>query len=402
MNKGFIVGTLASTVLATVQAQTLEADWLYASPSGTWVERSVTLNSNTTALRFPVENMNPALFWWHSDDASAQVSWQSSYNRNWPKQGDVATSEDFQGEWTVDQVLANTIVLSQSDARRYWPMTQLHRLQWPASSSESNFEMTIRRESSKASDFSYAWQDYNIRAAVNYRIAMGEDPVLHQTLILTNDSPYDIESNGYSFSMTEQPVAVMHEMVSRMDAAVSAPVASQSQGVATLVSDQVVNLQANSNVWLPVTSLELQPLEKRYSLNWDTRMQGLQQANSQVKLVAKKGSLPTIAGPITLGVFDQQLPVLNSQYQPGSAQEATLSLGQSSLVTVESKMVGENQWQLSVHNRTDENATLDLMITHWNGNRSEKIPMEIEIKAQSNKKVEVNMGVGGKIRIDKK
>ncbi|WP_411743752.1 hypothetical protein [Reinekea sp.] len=388
--------------LSLLQAESLEVDWLYMSPSGTWLERNETLTETKTPLALPIDNLNPDLFWWQSTDAKTQVTWQSPFAQGWPKQGDVVKSDQLTGDWLIEKVQPQHLVLVQESERRFWPMAQIHLLQWSQSEADKSFELLIEQPTNKTNQFQYAWQDGQINARVTYRLSLTDEPVLNQSLIVSNNSQYDLTAKGYSFAMNQQrPFAVMHEMVSRAQSDMATPQASQSEGIPTLVGNNPVQLNAQANLWLPVSATTLSSVERIYSLTWDTRMQGTQQANSAVKITSAD-VLPDIPGSITLGVFDQQIATLSSQYQPSSDHEAILNLGQSTLVTLESKVVGENQWSLIVTNRTDEDATLDLLISHWNGKTSEQIPMPIKVKANDMKKVAIQLGVGGKVTIGKK
>lgn len=387
--------------LAVVQADSIEVDWLYMSPSGTWLERNETLTDIKTPLALPIDNLNPELFWWQSSDAKTQVTWQSPFAQGWPKQGDVVTSEQLTGDWVIEKVQQQYLVLVQESKRRFWPIAQMHLLQWTQSEADSAFELLIEQPSKQSNQFQYAWQDGSINARVTYRLSLTDDPVLNQSLIVSNNSQYDLTAKGYSFAMSQQrPFAVMHDMVSRSESVMASPQASQSEGIPTLVGNNPVQLNSQANLWLPVSATVLTRVERQYSLTWDTRMQGTQQANSAVQITSAD-VLPDIPGSITLGVFDQQIATLNSQYQPSSDHQATLNLGQSTLVTLESKVVGENQWSLVVTNRSDEDAKLDLLISHWNGKVSEQIPMPIQVKANDTKKVAIQLGAGGKVTIGK-
>lgn len=387
--------------LTMAQAESITVDWLYMSPSGTWLERNETLTETKTPLALPIDNLNPELFWWQSSNAQTQVMWQSPFAKGWPKQGDVVNSEQLSGNWVIEKVQQQHLVLTQNSNRRFWPVAQMHLLQWSQSEADNAFELLVEQPSKKTSQFQYAWQDGSINASVTYRLSLNDNPVLHQSLIVSNNSQYDLTAKGYSFAQSQQrSFAVMHEMVSRAQSDMDTPTASQSEGIPTLVGRSPVQLNSQANLWLPVSSTDISSVERQYSLTWDTRMQGTQQANSAITITSVD-SLPDIPGTITLGVFDQQIATLNSQYQPSSENQATLNLGQSSLVTMESIAVGENQWSLTISNRSDEDAKLDLLISHWNGKISEQIPMPIQIKANDQKVVAIQLSTGGKISIGK-
>jgi len=78
-----------------------------------------------------------------------------------------------------------------------------------------------------------------------------------------------------------------------------------------------------------------------------------------------------------------------------------LSLGQSSLVTLTSKLVREGQWQLTVDNRSDEAATVELMVNHWNGKISQQVPMTVRLGANDSKILNLELVGGSSIKLAK-
>jgi hypothetical protein len=386
---------------ALTQAEQLQADWLYMSGNGTWLERNVTLTDAESTLALPIDNLMPELFWWQSEESDTRVAWQSPNAQGWPNSGDKVTSEGLVGEWLNEQVQSQHLVLSQDQKRRYWPIAQMHLLEWSKNEAADGFELTITQPDNTESQFQYAWLDSFISAKVAYRLSLTDEPVLFQELIISNNSQYDLVANGYSFALTNSPsMPVQRAMSSMVQSEMVVPQSSQSEGIPTLVGNSKVALSAQANLWLPVSNTPLTQVERQYSLTWDTRMQGLQQANSAIEITAES-ALPDIPGILTIGVFDQQLATLTSQYSPSSEHHAVINLGQSSLLTMTSNVIGENQWSLLVSNRSDEHADLNLMISHWNGKQNEQIPMTIQVNANDSKKVSINLGQGGKVVIGK-
>jgi hypothetical protein len=398
----FIAPLSASIVfgLSTVSAQTLEVDWLYFTGNGSWLERSESLINEQTRVHLPVDDLSVDQFWWQTNNPHTQIIWAQPDPLGLPKKGSSVEISGEPGLWIIQDVSASHLVLQQGKAVRYWPQSQWHLLSW-TSSTDFGMALSIVQPSPMKDEIFYAWQTYDVSAQVRYRLDESQTtPYLYQELIVSNLSDSDYSAPGYSYAQTStQPVAMMRSMVME-DSFVSAPTASQSQGVPTLISNQPIRLAAGSHVWLPVSNTQLTKVERQYQMNWDSRTQGLQKAQSTIKLTSST-DLPDLAGPIKVGVFDQQIALLPSQYQPINAKEAELSMGQSALVTMNSKLVGEGSWVLDVDNRSQEEAVVELMINHWNGKTSQQVPMTVRIPAQSTKKVNLELGAGGLIRLPK-
>jgi len=384
-------------------AQSLQVDWLYLSGYGSWITRSETLSSTENNLHLPVSDLTAEQFWWQSNNENTQVVWAQPDPLGLPKKGVPVEIKGETGLWLIKDVSANHLVLQQGKNVRYWPQSQWHLLNW-TSSLDYGLSLTVLQPEKTKSTLFYAWQSHELTAQVRYRLdENGDSKRLTQELIVSNLSDSDYSAPGYSFAQVSSgpPRMLMKTMAfEAADAMVGTPEASQSQGVPTLISKQPIQLQAGSHVWLPVSQTDLKSVERIYALQWDSRQQGLQQAQSSIKLTAAS-ELPDIAGPVKIGVFDQQIALLESFYEPTNSKEATLSLGQSSLVTLTSKLVREGQWQLTVDNRSDEAATVELMVNHWNGKISQQVPMTVRLGANDSKILNLELVGGSSIKLAK-
>ncbi|EAR10852.1 hypothetical protein [Reinekea blandensis] len=386
----------------TPLSQALEADWLYLSNNGTWVSRTASLLNEKTQLQLPVEQLQAHQFWWQSDVADLRLVWSQPDPLGLPGKGDPVEIQGEAGLWLVKDVSASHLVLQQGRNVRYWPQSQWHLLKW-TSTAELGLSLTVEQSQNTKGDLFYAWQTPDLSADVHYRLQeIDGESTLVQELVVTNHSDNDYEAAGYSYAQTatQGPMMLSRSVSMESDAMVSAPKAGQSQGVPTLMSDEPVMLSANANVWLPVSSTELTDVERQYQLNWDSRQQGLQRAQSNL-VIRSDEALPDLSGPVKVGVFDGQIALLESQYQPAEKNEARISLGQSALVTMTSRQTREGHWTLAFSNRTDEVAVVELTVSHWNGQSSQRIPMTVRIDAQDEKDVELELGGGGLIQIGK-
>lgn len=406
MKKNLLSLVVSSVVTVTALpvsfAETLDVDWLYFSGFGSWVARSELINGQQTQVQLPVANLNANQFWWQSSNQQTQLIWQQPDTFAMPQKGNAVEINGEAGVWIVKEVAYTHLVLQQGRQLRYWPQTQWHLLEWTTTNSEYGFELTVLQPENTRSDLMYAWIEEQLSAQVRYRLSMADDePVLYQELIVSNLSENDFRAPGYSFAQTSrQPVLAMRasstmEMAADM---VSSPVAGESQGVPTLVSDEPVTIQAGSHVWLPVSATDLSLVERRYQIQWDTRSQGMQQAQSTLRLETS-GTLPDIQGPIKLGVFDQQIALLESQYQPTDSKTADLNLGSSMLVNVTSELVNPNEWTLVFSNRSEEAVELSFIAQHWNGNTQQRFPMTVNIPANSERTMTGRLNANGQFRL---
>jgi hypothetical protein len=180
--------------------------------------------------------------------------------------------------------------------------------------------------------------------------------------------------------------------------AVGVPQQSQSQGVPLLVSDQPFNLPAGSRQWLPVQSVALTEVERNYSIRWDTRQTGTVAAQASLRLVSDQ-PMPELSGSVKVPLFDQQLAMLTSYYQPSLETEASLSLGQSNLVVLKAESRGQNRWLLTLANRSDQPASVALQLSHWDGKTNRQIPVSEQLAAKQSKSFELTVNSVGRMEL---
>ncbi|MEJ2043128.1 MAG: hypothetical protein P8X74_06850 [Reinekea sp.] len=390
---GLIAFLLTSSM--TVQAQTLDVDWLYLSGYGSWVSRSQTLLKEQEALKLPVTSLNSDQFYWYAENPNTQLSWQTPNTDYLPQKGSSVEIIGEPGLWLVQAVNPSHLVLQQGKTVRYWPQSQWHQLEW---TSAQDFALTlqVRQPSQKKNDIFYAWQTPMLTADISYRL---QDTTLYQELTISNQTDETLRSNGYSFARNEsRPVLAKAMRSTSLEASsdaimLGAPEAGESQGVPTLSSSQPLLLEAGSNIWLPVSDTELSSVERQYQLQWDSRQAGLH--NAQMQLVLKGKALPDIPGSIKVGVFDHQLATQDAFYQPQSATEARLNLGQSALISMTSHSMRDNHWRLDFSNRSQEDAVIDLTISHWNGKQSLRTQMTVKVKAKGEKAIDLELTATG-------
>lgn len=397
---------LASVIVLTsgaTLAETLDVDWLYLSGNGSWIARSESIIQERTNLRLPVKALSADQFWWQSETPNTQLSWSLPSDSTLPPLESVVEIIGTPGNWIIKEANASYLTLQHDSELRYWPQSQWHLLKVTDPMIEDVFELTVIQPLPAESELSYAWQEYGVSAQVRYRLDLDQaEPELIQELIVNNRTEYDLSSPGYSFSEIQHvPVMAMRTMAVEMDEmSISVPKASESQGIPTLVSDQPIQLTAGASVWLPVSTTELKRAEREYQFQWDTRQLGAQQAQSFLLLTAKE-SLPDLRGPLKIGVFDRQVAVLDTYYQPTTSEEARLSLGQSSLVGLESRLIDRDKWELSINNRSTENVSAELILSHWTGKTHQRTPMRMAIDAKSSKIIKVALQSDGMVTLIK-
>ena len=392
----------ASAVLGAAMAQPLTADWLYLSESGSWVARSETLLKAQSQLRLPVESLSADQFWWQAEDPRTQLTWQQTDPSHLPKRGSSVEIEGENGFWLVQEVSQTHLVLQQGKLVRYWPQTQWHQLQW-TSAADFGLSLAVLQPENKTNALFYAWQEPALSAQVRYRLSQqGKAGTLYQELIVSNLTDSDIQAAGYSFAQQAQqaPVAMRTMVAMSESAKIDTPKQGQSQGVPTLVSEQTIELAARAHVWLPVQQLALDSVERSYSLNWDSRQTGLQQAQTQLQLTSST-ELPDISGSVKIGIFDQQLPLQQSYYRAEGTNSATLDVGRSTLVTMDAKLIREGQWQLLLVNRSQQDADIGILVNHRQGNTSQRLPLDLQVKANSEQRIELEQLANGSLRVKK-
>jgi len=383
-------------------AESLAVDWLYLANNGAWVARTETLTASETQVRLPVANLTPEQFWWQTELDGTRLSWSSPDQRLLPGKGQPVEIEAEPGLWLVQGVSPSHLVLQQGKTLRYWPQSQWHLLHFTAPA-DNQFELKVVQAEKQKNTLVYAWQDFAISAQVRYRIDMAADqPQLFQELIVSNLSEYDIEAPGYSFAQVQNPPQIMMRALSMEgdQKAMAQPHSGQSQGVPTLLSREPFTLAAATHLWLPVSETALTQVTRQYQLQWDSRQQGLQKARASI-LIESQEALPDLAGPVKIGIFDDQVALLDSYYEPGLASEATLALGQSSLVSLTSVAVREGFWRLSLTNRSSAMARIALTVSHWNGKQNQQIPMALSVAANATENIRLELGGGGMLRIVK-
>lgn len=389
-------------VTSVVQAQPIEADWLYFSPGSSWVSASASLINETTLVQLPVRSLTADQFWWQASQPQTQLQWSQPDVIGLPKKDDPVEIQGESGLWLVRDVYPTHLVLQKGRDVRYWPQSQWHLLNW-TSATDYGLSLSVLQPNNSKGTFFYAWNSADISAEVRYRLEENDDkPMLYQELLVSNLSDSDYKAEGYSFAQSAgRPVVLQRTTMAlsmESDSAVSAPESGQSQGIPTLVSKQPITLAASSHVWLPVSQTPLSAVERTYQINWDSRQQGLQNAQSQLILNANR-DLPDISGAINIGVFDQQIALLQSYYSPSTARQATLNMGQNPMVSLNSRQTAPGRWLLEFSNRTDDNASVELMVSHWDGKTNQRVPMTVRIDKNSTKKLNLELNSAGLMRI---
>jgi hypothetical protein len=383
-------------------AESLSVDWLYLTNNGAWVARSEALSASETQLRLPVAQLTPEQFWWQTELAGTRLSWSSPDQRLLPIKGQPVDIKGEPGLWLVQGVSASQLILQQGKTVRYWPQSQWHLLHFTAPA-DNQFELSVIQAKKQNNRLFYAWQDPAISAQVRYRLDLAAaQPKLHQELIVSNLSDYDIEAPGYSFAQVQSPPQMMMRALSmeRAQQDMAQAQSGQSQGVPTLFAREPFRLAANAHLWLPVAETRLTRVARQYQLQWDSRQQGLQQAQASI-LIESDGPLPDLSGPVKVGVFDGQVALLDSYFESGQAAQATLALGQSSLVSLTSVPEREGFWRLTLTNRSTAPASVALTVSHWNGKQSQQTPMTLTLEANSSQDLRLELGNGGQLRIVK-
>ncbi|WP_320822293.1 hypothetical protein [Reinekea sp.] len=381
-------------------AESLKVDWLYLANNGAWVARTETLTASETQVRLPVANLTPEQFWWQTQHDGTRLSWSSPDQRLLPAKGQPVEIESEPGLWLVQGVSGSHLVLQQGKTLRYWPQNQWHFLHFTAPV-DNQFELKVIQAEKQKNKLVYAWQDFSISAQVRYRLDLAAaQPQLHQELIVSNLSEYDIEAPGYSFAQVQNaPQTMMRALSMEIDQkSMAQPRSGQSQGVPTLLSREPFTLSAGTHLWLPVSETALTDVTRQYQLQWDSRQQGLQKAQASI-LLESATALPDLAGPVKIGIFDGQVALLDSYFEPGLATQATLALGQSSLVSLTSLALREGAWRLSLANRSSDSVSIALTVSHWNGKQSQQIPMNVKVAANATEDIRLELGSGGMIRI---
>lgn len=393
--------TLALVATAPAwSSQDVELDWLYLNSQSSWMERSAEVAGKTTALTLPIQHLDPSQLWWQASHPQAQLHWVQPDASHLPKKGEAVEIDGASGIWLIKQVASSHLVIQQGREVRYWPHSQWHQLRWNAGA-DFGLTLTLVQPEAEKGTLHYAWQSADVRAQVLYRLTENDDgdSTLIQELVVQNHGDVDVVAPGYSYAHQPQPVfKAMRAMSMEMaDSAISTPESGESAGIPTLFSNDPVRIPAKAHLWLPVQQTPLEKVARRYQLQWDSRSQGQQLAQARLQITAES-ELPSIGGPVKIGLFDQQLAVQQSQYQPTDSKQATLDIGQSPLVSVNSVQRREGEWRLTFVNRSAEVAPVDLTIYHWNGRNTQQIPMLVTVPANAEKVVDLELGGNGLIK----
>jgi hypothetical protein len=375
----------------------VEADWLYLTANGTWVSRTATLRQTETALPLPVEQLSASAFWWSAEDPDLSVFWQSPENASWVREGSLVQVIDWPGSWTVVQNQEDLLILSQAGIRRSLPQASWDRLSWVVGQNqEENLSLRISQPQDSNNSLAYAWLEDRVTAEVRYSLDYrGETPILLQQLVVHNNADYDLEAPGYSYAQSrQQPVMMMARdaMASNTGQAdLGRPESGDSSGQATLSSDEGIRMPANSHAWLPVAGVELSSIDHQYGFNWSTRQQG-SMPGQWIMSVSSQEALPAIAGPVQIAVWDQQVALLETHYQPEQDNQATLSLGASDMVTLGTESLGGSEWELVVTNRNSHDIEARLELNHWGNNREIRTGISVPVAANDNVRLMVRLG----------
>lgn len=402
MKSSYFGWTMVALTLAvqSVRAddQTLSADWLYLTGQGSWIERSADLSQTTETLPLPVADLSASSFWWQADNTDLLLSWQTPEAQDWLNEGQLVQVDDWAGSWLVDRVRSNLVVLSQDGVQRALPADQWHRLSWLGDQGEqAGFELTVQQDTAAANAFRYAWFDGSIGAEVRYSLDMNAArPVLRQQLVLHNNSAYSVQAPGYSYAQSRSQGRVMLARGAAMemsDMAVAAPKAGDSSGQATLQSDQPLQLPAGSHAWLSVQETELSSIRHHYRFGWNTRQTDTLPGQWSMTLVSQD-DLPAIAGPVQVAVWDQQVALLETQYQPQQARRSELALGSSDLMTLATEALGSSEWELVLTNRNSRSAEAILDLSHWSNDSNAEAGFSLDVPAQSTVRLQVRLNNG--------
>ncbi len=385
---------ICATPFAAAQ-EPVAADWLYLTGNGSWVARSATLRQAVTPLPLPVDQLSSGTFWWSATDPDLQVTWQSTDSVSWVSEGSLVQVGDWPGSWTVVSVTEDVLILSQAGVRRSLPKTAWDRLSWVVGQNqEENLALRVHQPDDRTNDLAYAWLDNRISAEVRYSLDYrAETPVLLQQLVLHNDADYDLNAPGYSYAQSsQQPVTMMarNAMADLESADVSRPQAGDSSGQATLSSDEPIRMPANSHAWIPVEEVALASVDHQYRFNWSTRQQGSMPGQWHMTVSAEE-ALPAIAGPLQIAVWDQQVALLETHYQPEQETRTTLSLGSSDMVTLGTESLSGQQWELVLTNRNSHDVEAVLDLSHWDQNRNDQAGISLPVPANDSVRLQVRL-----------
>jgi len=375
----------------------VEAEWLYLTDNGSWVARSAALRKTTTQLPLPIDRLTSDTFWWSATNPDVTLNWQSPDNASWVQESDLVQVSDWPGSWTIISNTGDVLILSQAGVRRSLPKTSWDRLSWIVGQSQGeSLSLQVSQAEAVIGELAYAWFDTRVSAEVRYSLdPRAETPVLLQQLVVHNEANYELQAPGYSYAQSsEQPTMMLARSTGvseSLSSDVARPQAGDSSGQATLTSAQAIAMPPNSHAWLPVESVELNRIEHQYHFNWSTRQQGSMPGQWSMDISSDE-NLPDIAGPVQVAVWDQQVALLETRYQPEQANQTTLSMGSSDMVTLGTETLGGQQWQLTVTNRNSHEVEAMLELSHWDNNRNEQAAISVPVPANASLRLAVRLG----------
>lgn len=388
-----LVSLLSGPLLA--EDGPIEADWLYLTAEGSWIARSAELRQAHTALPLPVEDLDTAAFWWQAEQPDLMLSWKTPERRWWVAEESVVQVDDWSGSWTVVQTGPDLLVLSQAGVRRSLPKEQWHRLSWVTDQSlGGDFELQVDQGEARNNAFRYAWFDGAIAAEVRYNLDLGaETPRLRQQLVLHNRSDYALEAPGYSYAQSRGQGRVMmaRETMAMDSVAAEPPVAGDSSGQATLQSEQPLSLASGSHAWLAVQTQPLADIRHQYRFDWNTRRDSGTQAGQWSVAIRADDPLPDLAGPLQLAVWDREVALLETRYQPQQRNRASLALGASDMMTLATERLGNREWELTLTNRNSEAAEASLDLVHRTNDRDDQAGISLPVPGDGSVRLQVRL-----------
>lgn len=379
----------AATALALMPAaraaDPVEADWVYLTGQGAWIQRSAELRQQSNALPLPVDGLNAGQFWWWAERPDLTLTWQTPEQKWWLTEGTVVQVDGWPGSWTVFHAGGDLLVLAQASERRPLPADQWYRLSWVVGQNiDADFELAVNQPEARSNRFRYAWFDAGVSAEVRYSLDLNrESPVLTQQLVLHNQSDYDLRAPGYSYaqSRAQGPVMMARDaMTLQAEPKAGAPRPGDSQGQATLKSEQPVMLPSGSHAWLTVQANALSDVNHHYRFNWNTRQTDTVPGQWSLQLRAED-ELPDLGGPVQVAVWDRQVALLETQYRPQQERSATLDLGSSDMVTLATEPLGGDQWRLTLTNRNGFEVNTEVQLSHWENNRNDQASISLPVPA---------------------
>lgn len=373
----------------------VEADWLYLTGQGAWIQRSAELRQQSNALPLPVDDLEAAHFWWQAEDPDLTLTWQTPERKWWVTEDTVVQVDGWSGSWTVANVSDDLLILAQAGVRKPLPRDQWYRLSWVVGQNiDDDFELLVRQTEARSNPFDYAWFDPAVTAEVRYSLDLtGETRTLNQQLVLHNRSDYDVRAPGYSYaqSTAQEPVMARQTMMAESEPMAGAPKAGDSSGQATLKSEEPVSLPSGSHAWLMVQATELTDVGHHYQFGWNTRQTQTVPGQWSLRL-RSEDDLPAIAGPVQVAVWDQEVALLETRYRPQENTNATLNLGSSDLVTLATEPLGGNEWRLTITNRNSFDVEARVELSHWDNDRNQQASISLPVAADAEVRLRARLG----------